>query len=263
MAQANRWTREQLIAAFTLYCQLPFGRLHRGTPEVIALAHAINRTPSAVALKLVNFASFDPAILASGRSGMSNVSALDREIWDEFHADWNGYAVNGELFLEGAGAAPTLPNDTEVEPDTFPEGTTREVIITVRRQQGFFRRTVLSSYRTQCCMSGIVDERLLTASHIVPWALDQHNRLNPRNGLCLSALHDRAFDRFLLTVLPDGTIRVSASIGRQSASLIMQAALLDLDGQHITLPERFQPDPVLLRWHNAQFAARNTGASLI
>lgn len=103
-------------------------------------------------------------------------------------------------------------------------------------------------------MSSIADARLLTASHIVPWALDPKNRLNPRNGLCLSALHDRAFDRFLLTVFPDGTIRVSESIRRQSPSPIAQSALLDLDGQHITLPERFQPDPALLHWHNEQFA---------
>jgi len=54
-----RWTREQLIATLDLYCRTPFGRLHRINPDVVTLAEAIGRTPSAVAMKLVNFASFD------------------------------------------------------------------------------------------------------------------------------------------------------------------------------------------------------------
>lgn len=44
-------------------------------------------------------------------------------------------------------------------------------------------------------MSGLAEPRLLIASHIVPWSKDKTNRLNPSNGLCLSAIHDRAFDQ--------------------------------------------------------------------
>ena len=57
----NRWTKEQLKLAFHLYCQLPFGKLDMRTPEVIKLASLIGRTPGAVAMKLSNFASLDPA----------------------------------------------------------------------------------------------------------------------------------------------------------------------------------------------------------
>ena len=53
----SAWTAEQLKLAFHLYCQLPFGRLSRGNPEVIALANLIGWTPSAVALKLTNLNS--------------------------------------------------------------------------------------------------------------------------------------------------------------------------------------------------------------
>ena len=89
----NRWTHEQLKLAFHLYCQLPFGKLHSRNREIIELAHLIGRTPSAMSMKLVNFASLDPAITSSGRSGLGNASSLDRKIWDEFHADWEGLAV--------------------------------------------------------------------------------------------------------------------------------------------------------------------------
>lgn len=67
MAQSNRWTREQLLAAFALHCRLPFGEFHQHNPEIIALATVIERTPSAVAMKLSNFASLDsPTAVSPG-----------------------------------------------------------------------------------------------------------------------------------------------------------------------------------------------------
>ncbi len=255
MADGRAWTREEAMAAFTLYCQLPFGRLHKGNPDIIALASGMERTPSAVALKLVNFAGLDPAIIASGRTGMRHASRQDRAIWDEFHADWNGRVSEGEQLLQAFTALPHgTANDAE-ETVPFAEGETREATVQIRLQQGFFRRSILSIYGRRCCMSGITDERLLVASHIIPWAQDRRNRLNPRNGLCLSALHDRAFDRFLITATPDGIIHVSETLTQtKQPSAIMQTSLLALEGQRIALPERFVPDPSFLSWHNEQFA---------
>lgn len=57
---AGRWNRDQLKLAYYLYCQLPFGKFHHRNPEVMKLATLIGRTPSAVAMKLSNFASLDP-----------------------------------------------------------------------------------------------------------------------------------------------------------------------------------------------------------
>ena len=50
MARRN-WTREETILAFELYCQTPFGKIHKENPDIIELAKLINRTPSAVGLK--------------------------------------------------------------------------------------------------------------------------------------------------------------------------------------------------------------------
>ena len=93
----GRWTRDQLIAALDLYCRTPFGRLHRGNPDVVTLAKAIRRTPSAVAMKLVNFASFDPVQQKRGIRGLSNAAQADREIWEEFQGDWAELAVAGSV----------------------------------------------------------------------------------------------------------------------------------------------------------------------
>jgi hypothetical protein len=53
-----------------------------------------------LAMKLVNFASLDPAITASGRKGLGNASATDRQVWNEFHADWDRLAVQSSKILD-------------------------------------------------------------------------------------------------------------------------------------------------------------------
>lgn len=74
------------------------------------------------------------------------------------------------------------------------EGRMRSAWVQVRINQARFRKSVLTSYNATCCISGLQHEKLVIASHIVPWRMDSKNRLNPQNGLCLSALHDKAYD---------------------------------------------------------------------
>ena len=68
----RRWTREETILAINLYCKIPFGKMHSRTSEVQELAKLINRTSASIALKLGNFASFDPALNARGVGGLAN-----------------------------------------------------------------------------------------------------------------------------------------------------------------------------------------------
>jgi predicted restriction endonuclease len=254
----TRWTKEQLKLAFHLYCQLPFGKLDMRTPEVIKLAGLIGRTPGAVAMKLSNFASLDPAITSTGRKGLEGASNLDREIWDEFHADWETLAVESELLRRklDADAQPMMDDSEEqLVPEDF-TGETRKVMTEQRIKQSFFRRAVLSSYRGRCCMSGLSETRLLVASHIVPWGKDKANRLNPSNGLCLSAIHDRAFDKGLITLTDDLKIVVSTELKRNTEAFVVEV-LLPLDGKTIELPERFAPQPEFIAWHRNELFVDN------
>jgi len=95
----ENWNREELIVAFNLYCKIPFGRITSRNPEIINLAKIIGRTPSAVALKLVNFARLDPELQKRKISGMSHGSKSEGEIWDEFHGNWSELAFESEILL--------------------------------------------------------------------------------------------------------------------------------------------------------------------
>lgn len=248
----NRWTKEQIKLAFHLYCQLPYGRIHGRNPEIIALAKVLGRTSDAVAMKMLNIASIDPAITSTGRVGLGNASALDREVWDEFHSDWERLAVECQILRQQLGENIVedleLAND-ELLPEDF-TGETRQVLTTQRIKQHFFRRAVLSSYRGRCCMSGLSEPRLLIASHIVPWSKDKANRLNPGNGLCLSAIHDRAFDQGLITLTDDFRIVVSEYLKRRDEAFVKDV-LLPLSGKFIELPERFTPSIEFVSRHRS------------
>ncbi len=250
------WTREQVLVALNLYCQLPFGKFHGGTPLIIKTANLIDRTPDALAMKLSNLAGLDPAILKSGRKGLSKASALDRKIWDEFQEEPDKVGYESQVIVDklakedtGLSILSSSVDTAEIIPSYFADTTT--AIVSIRVKQSFFRKAILSGYENRCCMTGISLPSLLVASHIVPWAKDEHNRLNPANGLCLSALHDKAFDRGLITVTPDLIIRVSKALRELETSQLAQDHLLALDGRPITPPHKFEPHPDFLSFHSS------------
>lgn len=252
-AQVN-WTRAQTLAALHIYFQLKFGQLHARQPKIMQLAEWIGRSPGSVALKLVNLASLDPLIVASGRKGMSNVSALDRAIWGELQENWDNVAMEAVAEYERLASQHGVVADEDLlEAPFLVEGETRSATVEVRVNQARFRRAVLASYNTTCCISGLRHEKLVIASHIVPWSEDACNRLNPHNGLCLSALHDKAFDQGLITVMPDLRVRVSAKLMAYEDDGFIRASLLEFDGKSILLPNRFRPSAEFLAHHNRRF----------
>lgn len=249
--QRRTWTRNQLVKTLTLYCQLPFGRMHSGNPAVIALAAAIERTPSAVAYRLSNFASLDPELLARGVKGMRNISADARDVWREFHGKWSELAAHA-LIMEPPPAVKAGPRKRLV-PTIAPSGPTEVARETLqRRGQYFFRAAVLAAHEGKCCITGITSESLLRASHVVPWSLDPQLRLDPRNGLCLNALHDAAFDRGLITLSDRYELQVSKSIQSDLPGAIYKEMFESRMGLPITMPERFRPTLEMLKIHRTK-----------
>jgi len=250
----ENWTRQQTLAALHIYLQLPFGRLHARQPKIKQLAEWIERTPGSVALKLCNLASLDPLIVASGRSGMGNVSAQDRRIWEELQANWDTVALEAVAEYERlANDHGAIADADLLEAPFLEEGKTRSATIQVRVNQARFRRSVLAGYNSTCCISRLRHEKLVVASHIIPWSEDVYNRLNPHNGLCLSALHDKAFDQGLITVMPDLRVRVSEKLKAYEDDVFIRTSLLEFDGRLIDLPSRFAPSAAFLTHHNRRF----------
>lgn len=252
----KKWSEDETILAFYYYCQIPFGKIDHRNPQIIQIAELIGRTPSSVSLKMGNLGHFDPSLQRRNVVGMSNASKLDEQVVKEFLDNWEELAVRArQIEAEYLLVARQRSTDIDTLPasdiETLPEGIDNLTKTKHRINQKFFREAVLSSYLQRCCITGMALPPLLVASHIKPWAVSnpKTERTNPCNGLCLNALHDKAFDRGLITVLPDYTVRVSSEL--KKARLDAETEwLLACDRQRITLPERFLPAREFLEYHN-------------
>jgi len=231
MKRGRLWTRDELLPVINLYCKTPFGRIHQRNPDIIKLAAKLDRSPGSVSYKMANLAALDESL---DRVGAKNASQLDRDVWNEFFGNIEKHIAEIE--------APNI----EEEPTKVGEDRVRET--KVRVNQDFFRKTILASYENRCCITGVSHRPLLRASHILPWSKSEEHRLNPRNGLCLNALHDSAFDSGFLTLDPDLMVRVSPIVSKRPTTGDSEM-LLRYEGKKIVLPKKFLPDEEFLSWH--------------
>ena len=246
----QNWGREEHILAFNLYCKIPFGTIHMRNPRIIELARLLGRSVGSVSYKLANFARLDPALQARGIRGMPRGAKGEEEVWREFSNDPEALAFESERLL-AVRTGKSIEEVAEINAWDLPAiGREREALLRVRVNQSFFRSRILSAYNCRCCVTGLGVVPLLIASHIVPWSEDPGNRMNARNGLCLNALHDRAFDRRLMWLEEGFIIRFSPRLRELAAeSETTLAWLISFEGQALRVPKWFCPDPKLLSVH--------------
>lgn len=239
MAQ-NQWTEAELTLAFDLYCKTPFSRISSNAPSAIALANLVGRSPSAVAIKLANFARLDPDLKARNISGMKNGSAGEELIWHKYYGFWQELAHDCEVIIQNTEGAPTPDPSNFQSEDRFGTGK-------IRIGQATFRAMVLASYNFECGISGFNDPNLIIASHIIPWSHEPMHRLNPRNGICLNALLDRAFDKGIITFSETFEVLISSRVS--SLSQAEQEYFASISGQKLTMPTRFAPEKEFVSFH--------------
>jgi putative restriction endonuclease len=168
---------------------------------------------------------------------------------------WEEYANDKErLFKEAAEIKACLQQESVEQSlgitESELEGKTKEVVIRQRVNQNVFRTMILNNYNDQCAVTGINDQRLLIASHIIPWAEREDTRLNPENGVCLSALYDKAFDKGLITIRPDDyTIMVSPSLRDTLTQEAYSEHFAKYENCKIILPEEHKPNRDFLQYH--------------
>jgi len=241
----KEWTRDEQILALNLYRLLPFGRLDKKTPEIVALAKVMGRSPSSLSMKLCNFASLDPEITKNGRVGLPNIAVKDKEIW-QWHVEHPKQFNNSYK---------RLIKQFEIEPDPDLDaldkvliGKDKMIMTRVRIGQGVFRKLVLEAYQGRCCISGLDISKMLVASHIKPWRDDEKQRMNPRNGLCLSSIHDRAFDQGMITLSEKSEVILSRKLKENTGQFVVEN-FHSYAGKKIIVSNDFSPDLKLIKYH--------------
>ncbi|MBQ8050422.1 MAG: HNH endonuclease [Bacteroidaceae bacterium] len=245
------WTRDEMILVLNLYLKLPFGKMDRRNPDVIHLANIIGRTANAVALRLVNYASYDPQLKQRGIAGMAHGGKKCGEYWNEFINDRERLLFESERILaEREGT--TIEKKYEQEIRNIPEdivGDTKVREVKTRVNQNVFRQIVLANYDRRCALTGIDITELLVASHIIPWAENKQERLNPENGICLSSLYDKAFDKGLISFTGDHHVifsaRLKANVGKEYYAKYFHP----IEGAMLVTPRKYHINPAFLEWH--------------
>ncbi|MDZ4403368.1 HNH endonuclease [Prosthecobacter sp.] len=243
MATRKNWTRDELLVVLNLYHKLTFGQMHARQPVIISLAEKLGRGANSVALKLVNLASLDPVLKLRGIKGMANASALDLVVWNDFHADLNETVPASEealrkIFdLDEGSELEVLPNEG-VRVRRCPQGPT-EAVVTVKQRRGqeYFRDAVVNNFGGRCGVTQLGVRELLVASHILPWGSHANERLNVRNGLCLSRLHDAAFDRGLIAFDDDLRLLLSKRLKQELPQRAIAESFAAYAGEALILPD--------------------------
>lgn len=105
--------------------------------------------------------------------------------------------------------------------------------------QKAFAEAVKTNYGFRCALTAIETRDFLVASHIVPWSVDQSIRLDPSNGICLSLLVDKAFEKGYLSINDDFTVSINwDKVGGDGA---LRDQLGIYNGKPITQPSSCPP----------------------
>jgi len=215
----------------------------------------MGRTPDSLEMQLNNFASIDPVQRERGVKGLPKISKNAIAMWNEYFANFSTLGPESAQLLHDLFTKDQTKEVDFLQRDRVhlvpPSGPTeREATVKTRRGQHFFRQAILSAYSVCCCISGINVPSLLVASHIKPWGKFPSERLNPRNGLCLSAIHDAAFDAGFITLNKDLGVVLSKHLRKYFPQPTLEHNFVPFEGKPIHLPDKLaEPDPDFLRYH--------------
>jgi putative restriction endonuclease len=247
------WTHDELVLALNLYLKLPFGKFDARTPDVVQLAEKLGRTPGSISMRLNNFASVDPFHQQRGIKGLKGGIKQVQPIWDEFIGN------KEELLFEGERILANIEKQTiETKFSSLLQGVeglkgeTKIREVKTRVNQHTFRQIVLANYASKCAITGIDLPDLLIASHIIPWSANEQERLNPENGICLSPLYDRAFDKGLIAIDNNYHVILSPEIKDRTTKTFYLDYFGKFEGRPIQLPQKYLPKKEFLEWHREE-----------
>ena len=249
--KGDRWTREEFLVVFNLYFKLNYGQMDHRNKSVQHLAQIMGRSANSVAMRLNNFASCDPMLQKRGISGLSDHKKICQPYWDEFFDNKEVLAYESERILadyEGKTIKEKYKNILHDIPKEL-KGETRIREVKTRVNQNFFRQLVLANYDGKCALTGIDIKEFLVASHIVPWSENKNERLNPENGICLSSLLDKAFDRGYMSFDDNGRVLLSRSLRDNEDKDYYKKYFAPIEKMELITPKKYLPNEMFLAWH--------------
>ncbi|EAQ50869.1 HNH endonuclease [Leeuwenhoekiella blandensis] len=247
------WTREEFMLVMNLYTKIRYGQFNNRNSEVIKLAELIGKTPGAVAYKLVHLSSQDPYHQNRGIKGLANPGKNAIEIYKEFQDNWDEMLYQSEVLLAKY-KNKTIEQeysgweDADLDILKSKKGLDKERWVKTRVNQSLFRKITLNNYSNSCAICGLNIDGLLVASHILKWSENQNERLNPENGLCLSSIHDKAFELGYIGITGDYIIKISEELATVSEETYV-AMFSRHQNQKIIMPDKFYPNPTFLDSH--------------
>jgi putative restriction endonuclease len=244
------WTRDELILALNLYLKLTFGKLHSRNPEIIRLAKLLGRTPSSIAMRLNNFASADPYHQQRGIKGLQRGLDRVKPIWNEFINNKEQLLFESERILAEKEHVSIEKKFLETLRGTeHLKGEYKLREVKTRINQNIFRQIVVANYDYKCAITGINIPDLLLASHIIPWSKNEQERLNPENGICLSPLYDRAYDKGYISINEQFEVLLSSDLKKKSKEEYYPKYFGFLNGSKIIMPKKYLPKKEFLQFH--------------
>jgi predicted restriction endonuclease len=133
--------------------------------------------------------------------------------------------------------------------------TIKEAIAKIRIGQSKFRTDLLKSNRNSCAFTEIFDDKLLIASHIKPWSVSNNDeRLDENNGILLTPMFDKPFDKFLITFDEDGKlIWTQSRLDKLTKEKIIKGCIVDLNKFKMTIN---QSNNEYFNYHRLEFKKR-------
>lgn len=249
MIKGKIWSKEETMVAFYVYCMVPFAKSSKTHPVIISYAKLLGRTPSALNMKIGNMGRLDPELKKKSITGLTHGSKMEEYVWEEFEKSRDDFVFKTEKIIEELSGKSIECTYLDVDEMNY-SSDDKVRLVKTRVNQNFFRSAVLSAYNHTCAITGIKIFDLLVASHIVPWAKDKENRLNPHNGICLNSIHDKAFDKGYITINKNNRLVISNKLKEFYSNAFIKDAFKKYEGHRIMVPDKFEPSTKFLEYHN-------------
>jgi len=123
------------------------------------------------------------------------------------------------------------------DPETYYRRSYLTSNIKLRLHQRSFRERVMLAYQNQCTLCRLKHIELLDAAHIIPDS-EEHGQPIVQNGLSLCKIHHAAFDKNIIGITPDFTIKVREDILEETDGPMLKYGIQSLESKKIILPRQ-------------------------